>query len=335
MQAVIVRAPGALSVEDVPDPTPSKGQAVLRVTACGICGTDLRLHQSGSLPPGTIMGHEFCGEVVQAAGHLKVGQRVTALPILSCGRCDRCRSGLGAYCTDQRAIGLGDRPGAYAEYVAVAAHETVRLPDGVDDDHGALVEPLAVAIHAVNIGRIRRGESCLVIGAGPIGLGIALWARHFGAHDVIVAERCAGRRALAEQMGATHVINPDSGELPAALERIAPGGPDVVFEAVGVPGLIQEAIEHVRFRGRLVVTGMCVAPDQLQPTVALAKETSIFFAFSYEKDDFQYTVDMIDQERIAPAAMITGRVGLEGVAGAFEALGKPDQQCKVLAQPGH
>ncbi|MBW2244837.1 MAG: alcohol dehydrogenase catalytic domain-containing protein, partial [Deltaproteobacteria bacterium] len=283
MQAVVVRAPGALSVEDVPDPTPSEGQAVLRVTACGICGTDLRLHQAGNLPTGTVMGHEFCGEVVEAAGHLKVGQRVTALPILSCGRCDRCRSGLGAYCADQRSIGLGDQPGAYAEFVAVAPHETVRLPDGVDDDHGALVEPLAVALHAVNIGRIRRGESCLVIGAGPIGLGIALWARHFGAHDVIVAERCAGRRAMAERMGATHVIDPDSGELPAALDRIAAHGPDVVFEAVGVPGLIQQAIEHVRFRGRLVVTGICVAPDQLKPTVALAKETSIFFAFSYEK----------------------------------------------------
>ncbi|MBW2396745.1 MAG: alcohol dehydrogenase catalytic domain-containing protein, partial [Deltaproteobacteria bacterium] len=86
MQAVVVRAPGALSVEDVPDPTPSEGQAVLRVTACGICGTDLRLHQAGNLPTGTLMGHEFCGEVVEAAGHLKVGQRVTALPILSCGR---------------------------------------------------------------------------------------------------------------------------------------------------------------------------------------------------------------------------------------------------------
>ncbi|MCP5069221.1 MAG: alcohol dehydrogenase catalytic domain-containing protein [bacterium] len=334
MQAVIVRAPGALSVADVPDPTPTEGQAALRVTACGICGTDLRLHEAGALAPGTVMGHEFCGEVVEAAGQLRVGQRVTALPVHSCGRCERCRSGLGAYCAEQRSIGLGDRPGAYAEFVAVAAHETVQLPDGVDDDHGALVEPLAVALHAVNVGRIRRGESCLVIGAGPIGLGVALWARHFGAHDVIVAERCPSRRALAEQMGATHLIDPDSEELPTSLQRITAEGPNVVFEAVGVPGLIQQAIGHVRFRGRLVVTGMCVAPDQIQPALALTKETSIFFALSYEKDDFQYTVDMIDQERIAPAPMITDRVGLDGVGSAFQALEKPDQQCKVLIEPG-
>ena len=334
MKAVVVRAPGTLSVEDVPDPTPTAGQAVLRVTACGICGTDLRIHQAGSLPTGTIMGHEFCGEVVEAAGHLRVGQRVTALPIHSCGRCKRCRSGLGAYCEEHHTIGLGDRAGAYAEFVVVAAHETVRLPDGVDDDHGALVEPLAVSLHAVNIGRIRRGESCLVIGAGPIGLGLALWARHFGAHDVIVAEQCATRRAMAERMGATHVIDPETEELPAALERITGEGPDVVFEAVGVPGLIQQAIDHVRFRGRLVVAGICLVPDQIRPARALAKEASVFYALSYEKDDFQYTVDMIDQERIAPAEMITERVGLDGVEAAFAALGEPDQQCKVLVQPG-
>ncbi len=334
MKAVVVRGPGKLAVEEVTDPKPAEGQAVLRVSRCGICGTDLHMHQGGVLPGGTVMGHEFCGEVVEAAGGLDVGQRVTALPMLSCGRCERCRSGLGAYCGSQRTIGLGDGAGAYAEYIAVAAHETVRLPDGVDDDHGALVEPLAVALHAVNVGRIRRGESCLVIGAGPIGLGLALWARHFGAHDVIVAERCAGRRSMAERMGATHVIDPTAEELPAALERITGDGPDVVFEAVGVPGLIQEAIGHVRFRGRLVVAGMCIAPDQIQPAAAMLKETSVFFALAYEKDDFQYTVDMIDQERIAPSVMITDRVGLNGVEGAFTALADPDRQCKVLVQPG-
>lgn len=334
MKAVVVCAPGALSVEDVSDPIPTAGQAVLRVAACGICAMDLRLHQAGNLPAGTVLGHEFCGEVVEPGGHLRTGQRVTALPIHSCGRCERCRSGLGAYCDERHDIGLGDRAGAYAEFVAVAAHETVRLPDGVDDDHGALAEPLAVSLHAVNVGRIRRGESCLVIGAGPIGIGIALWAKHFGAHDVIVAERCASRRAIAERMGATHVLDPEQEDLPAALERITGEGPNVVFEAVGEPGLIEQAIELVRFRGRLVVAGMCLAPDPIQPALALAKEASIFFSLSYEKDDFQYTIDMIDQERITPAAMITERIGLDGVEAAFAALEKPDQQCKVLVQPG-
>lgn len=333
MKAVAINGSGLLVVEERPDPTPAPGQAILRVASCGICGTDLHLHQAGALPAGTIMGHEFCGEVMESVKTLKAGDRVAALPMLSCGSCERCRSGLGAYCETQQTLGLGDGAGAYAEYVAIAAHEAVRLPDGVDDDHGSLVEPLAVALHAVNVGRLRRGESCLVIGAGPIGLGIALWAQHFGAGEVIVSERSPGRRALAEQMGATQVIDPTREELALALERITDGGPDLVFEAVGVPGLIQEAIGLLRFRGRLVVVGVCMAPDQIQPIQAIMKEARIFFALAYEKDDFQYSVDMIDQERITPSAMITDRVGLAGVAAAFDALGNPDEQCKVLVDP--
>ncbi len=333
MKAVVVSAPGKLELQDVPEPSPAADQIVLRVLRCGICGTDLHMHQAGALPAGTIMGHEFCGEVMESRHGFAAGQRAVALPMLSCGTCLRCRSGLGAYCGSQRILGLGDAGGGYAEYVAVSAHESVRIPDAVDDEHGALVEPLAVALHAVNVGRIRRGESCLVIGAGPIGLGIALWARHFGAEHVIVSERSPGRRAMAEQVGATHVIDPTKEELPAALERITGAGPEVVFEAVGVPGLIQEAIGHVAFRGRLVVAGMCIAPDQIQPAVAMMKEASVHFALAYEKDDFQYSIDMIEQGRIAPATMITDRVGLGGVEGAFEALGNPDEQCKVLVDP--
>lgn len=333
MKAVVVSAPGEITVQDVPDPTPEPGQVVLRVSSCGICGTDLHMHQAGALPAGTVMGHEFCGEVMESGGGLRAGERVSALPMLSCGACERCRSGLGAYCQDQRIIGLGDAGGAYAEYVTVAAHEAVRLPAGVDDDHGALIEPLAVALHAVNIGRIRRGESCLVIGAGPVGLGIALWARHFGAGEVIVSERCEGRRAMAEKLGATCVVDPSREDLPAELARVTEDGPDVVFEAVGVPGLIQEAIGHVRFRGRMVVAGMCIQPDQIVPAQAMMKEASVFFALAYEKDDFQYAVDMIDQGRVDPLPMVTDRVGLEDVADAFEALGKPDEQCKILIDP--
>lgn len=332
MKAVRIDGGGALSVEKVPDPEPGPGEAVLRVRACGICGTDLHLRRNG-LPAGTILGHEFCGEVVEGASGLATGDRVCALPALSCGRCERCRSGLGAYCQTQRTIGFGSAGGAFAEYVAVAAHETVRLPDGVDDDHGALVEPLAVGLHAVNVGRIRRGDRCLVIGAGPIGLSVALWARHFGAHDVIVSERSAGRRALAEALGATHVVDPTAQELTAELARIAPDGPDVVFEAVGTAGLIQEAVGLVRFRGRVVVAGLCMGTDTIQPIVAMTREANLHFVLAYEKDDFQYTVDMMDQERIAPAPLITDRVGLDGVAGAFEQLTAADTQCKVIVRP--
>jgi (R,R)-butanediol dehydrogenase/meso-butanediol dehydrogenase/diacetyl reductase len=253
--------------------------------------------------------------------------------VLSCGRCPRCRSGLGAYCTAQRSLGFGQAPGAYAEYVAVAPHEVVRLPSGVDDERAALVEPLAVGLHAAGVGRVQPGETCLVIGAGPIGLAILLWARHFGA-GVIVSERAAGRRALAERLGATRVVDPEREDLASVVAGSAPEGADVVFEAVGAPGLIQQCIERVRFRGRVVVAGVCIAPDTFQPGPAVLKEASLHFVLAYEKRDFQRTVDLLDQGRIQPAAMVTDRIGLAAVPAAFEALEHPEGQCKVLVLPG-
>jgi (R,R)-butanediol dehydrogenase/meso-butanediol dehydrogenase/diacetyl reductase len=334
MRAVVVAGPRRLTVEQVPDPTPEPGQVVLRVSACGICGSDLHVHQAGLLPAGAIMGHEFCGEVMEGAGALRSGDRVCALPVLSCGRCDRCRSGLGAYCRAQRALGFGQAPGAYAEYVAVAEHETVRLPDGLDDERAALVEPLAVGLHAVEVGRVQAGERCLVIGAGPIGLAVTLWARHCGAAEVIVSERAAGRRALAERLGATRVVDPERESLAALLARSAPEGADVVFEAVGAPGLIQQCIERVRFRGRVVVAGVCITPDTFQPGPAVLKEAALHFVLAYERRDFQRTVELLDRGRIDPAAMVTDRIGLAAVPAAFAELEHPADQCKVLVRPG-
>jgi (R,R)-butanediol dehydrogenase/meso-butanediol dehydrogenase/diacetyl reductase len=291
------------------------------------------MHQMGLIPPGTIPGHEFCGEVVESRHGHKAGDRVCALPSISCGGCERCRSGLGAYCTRQKPIGLGESNGAFAEYVTVVPHETVRLPDGVDSTLGALVEPLAVGLHAVNVGRIRRGEACLVIGAGPIGLATALWARHFGAGRVIVSEIAPARRALAERMGATAVLDPREPGLDSRLAELAPEGPDVVFEAAGTPGVIQESIGRVRFRGRVVVAGLCPSADTIQPLPATFNEVAVRFVFAYEKDDFQYTVDMMEQERIAPRPIVTDRIGLDDVPQAFEELANSRAQCKVIVYP--
>lgn len=334
MRAVVVAGPRRLAVEQVPDPTPEPGQVVLRVSACGICGSDLHVHQAAFLPAGAIMGHEFCGEVMEGAGSLKSGERVCAVPALSCGHCARCRSGLGAYCSAQRALGFGQAPGAYAEYVAVATHELVRLPSGVDDAHGALVEPLAVGRHAVEVGGVQAGETCLVLGAGPIGLAITLWARAAGAGEVIVSERAPGRRALAERLGATRVVDPASEDLAAVLAGAAPEGADLVFEAVGAPGLIQAALERVRFRGRVVVAGVCITPDTIQPGPAVLKEASLRFVLAYEKRDFERTVEALDRGLLDPAAMVTDRIGLDHVPAAFAALEHPAQQCKVLVLPG-
>lgn len=334
MKAVVVSGPRSLAVEEVPDPVPTRDQVVLRVRACGICGSDLHAHQMGILPTGSVMGHEFAGEVMESAHGWKAGACVCALPALSCGRCDRCLTGLGVFCLNgMKAIGLGQAPGAYAEYIAVSPHHLVGLPDAVDLARGAIVEPLAVGLHAANVARLRTAENVLVVGAGPIGLSCLLWARHFGARSVVVSEKSAGRRAMAERLGATVVVDPAGGSLASTLQRVAPSGIDVVFEAVGVPGVISQCIGTVRFRGRIVVVGVCMQPDQIFPFGAIVKEATLHFVLAYEKSDFQYTVDMLDQGRIDPTPMITDEIGLDGVASAFSALESPDAQCKVLVRP--
>src|SRR5574338_422167 len=228
----------------------------------------------------------------------------------------------------QRTIGLGTAAGAFAEYVAVAAHECVRLPAGLDSAQGALIEPLAVALHAVRVGRLRATDHVLVLGAGPIGLGAVLWARHFGAREIFVCERAPERRRLAETLGASVTAAPE--ELERALALALPARPSLVVEAVGAPGLIQRALDCVRFRGRVVVTGVCLGADAIQPLPALTKEASVQFALAYEKDDFQYAVDALESGRIDPLPMATDRRALAGIPAAFEALAAPGDQCKVL-----
>jgi (R,R)-butanediol dehydrogenase / meso-butanediol dehydrogenase / diacetyl reductase len=328
MRAVVFSSAGGLAVASVPEPVPAAGEIVVRVLACGICGSDLHLHERKLLPDGSIMGHEFCGEVAEAAHGFRSGERVCALPALSCGGCQRCRSGLGAYCAKQRSLGLGLAPGAFAEYVSVAAHETLRLPDAVGDEAGALVEPLAVALHAVRVGRLRRGEGCLILGGGPIGLGALLWARYFDAGPVVLTERAPARVKLAQELGATEVAAPEA--LDAAVARHFPGGPPLVIEAVGAPGLIQCSLSAVGFRGRVVVAGVCFGKDELEPIPALLREASVQFVFAYEKDDFQYTIDALARERIAPLPMITSRCTLDEVPAAFAALTHAPPHGKVM-----
>jgi (R,R)-butanediol dehydrogenase/meso-butanediol dehydrogenase/diacetyl reductase len=332
MQAVVSKAPRTLVVEEVPDPTPRPGEAVLRVQGCGICGSDLHLYQDGLLPPGAIMGHEFAGELVESCDGHKAGERFCAIPTLSCGTCRMCLSGLSAFCSNgSRAIGLGPAPGALAEYVTVAPHNLVKLPDGVSSELGSLVEPLAVGLHAVNVARVQPGEAVLVTGAGPVGLAVVLWLRHLGAETIVVSEKSEGRRAVAERLGATAAVDP-AGLLPA-VQRHAREGIDVVFEATGAPGLIAQAVNSAAFRGRVVVVGVCNHPDTIFPLAGILKEATVHFVLAYELNDFQYTVAMLDQGRIDPSPMITDRIGFAEVPAMFETLAHPTTQAKVLIVP--
>jgi (R,R)-butanediol dehydrogenase/meso-butanediol dehydrogenase/diacetyl reductase len=283
-----------------------------------------------------ILGHEFAGEIAEVgrdAGDWRVGERVCALPLVGCGGCDACRRGAPQFCPGLGAVGLGGYTGAYAEYVAVDARETFRLPDALPPHEGALVEPLAVGLHAVHGAELRAGDDVLILGAGPVGLATALWARHAGAREIVVSDYVAARRALAERIGATATLDPAAGEVMPAFQRHTGRVPDVIFECIGVPGLIQQIFDMAPPESRVVIVGVCMTPDRIVPVTAVVKELSLRFVSYYRRGDFAYTLDMLRAGRIRPQPLITDVIDLDALPAAFEALRRPSTQCKVIVRP--
>ena len=342
MKAAVFKEVGQpLAVETVADPTPESTELVMKVSFCGICGTDLHATREGLTTAccGQILGHEYVGEIVEvgaeAAGDWQVGDRVCAMPFIACGRCLPCAAGRFFECADKKVSGVDDQ-GGFAEYVTTGCRETIRLPDTLDMQSAALVEPLAVGIHAVRVGKVKAGSRILVIGAGPIGLTVALWCRFFGARDVVVSEVATTRADLAQKMGATAVIHPDVSKgaegLLQQFSDVAGGAPDVIFECVGAPGLLQQCIEMAPYGGRVVPVGVCEQPDSIMPFFGLVKELQIQFAIAYTRDDFDTCVAMLAEGRIDVSPMVTDIVSLDEMPDAFEALRTPSHQCKVLTR---
>jgi (R,R)-butanediol dehydrogenase / meso-butanediol dehydrogenase / diacetyl reductase len=339
MRAAIFHRPGSpLSIENVADPRPGADQILIEVAHTGICGSDLHVTEFGAIPEGTILGHEFAGTISEigagVAGDWKVGDRVTALPVQACRICDACDAGLPALCRTGRFTGMTlEFPGAYAQFVAARASMVQRLPAGVAFTEGALVEPLAVAHHAVEMAEIRPGDTVLVIGAGPIGAGVILFARMQGARHVIVSEPSARRRAIALELGATAVLDPLAEDIGARCIALAGAAPQVVLECVGVPGLMQKALELAGIRGRVVIAGVCFTEDRIVPITGLMKEVSLRFSQCYTERNFAAVIDAVAQGQVKPAPMHSQTVSLAALPAAFEALRSNPGDCKVLIDP--
>lgn len=339
MRAAVFKETGRpLAVEVLDAPKPGPHDLILKVRACGICGSDLHMTEAGTmmpLPSGSVMGHEFSGEVMEVGSALKgvwkEGARVSGFPFICCGDASPCVNfGFGATsCSKGQSIGLGQSHGAYAEYVRVGGSGAYRLPDVVSFEEGAMVEPLAVGLHAVEKGRVSRGETVLIIGAGPVGLAVALWAKFSGAHHVIVSERAPARIKMAATFGATDVIDPGQ-PLTTQVEAIAGKGPDVIFECVGNPGLLNEAMMAAPRGSRIVVAGVCQGMDSIMPLVGIMKELNVQFVLGYTAKEFAFVIEMIAKNRIEPMAMVTDKITLDALPAAFEALRKPSSQCKVM-----
>ena len=331
MQAVALTEGHDFEVVAVDDPTPGPGELLVRVRACGICGSDLKAYTF--MPAGSVLGHEVCGEVVargpDVAGDWPDGRLVASMPLRACGRCRWCLAGEPAHCERVDLLGLGGSPGAFAEYVRVDPATTVALPDSVGD-LGALVEPLAVGLHVASVAEVRPGDRVLVIGGGSVGTAVSIWARRHGALEVVVSDPSPDRRDDAGGFGATAVHDPGEGPLPTGF--------DVVIECVGAPGLIQSAIGAVATRGRVVVAGVCTGPDTLVPVVAVMKEVDLRFAVYYRIGEFAGAAALLARGDVDMARFVGRRVGFDGVAEAFSQLtstpDRPVSERKVLVAPG-
>lgn len=336
MRVAAIQGPDLpLSITTVDDPSPAPDELLLKVDACGICGSDL--HLADALPlPGLVLGHEFCGTVVGVGTEVEgwvEGDRASGLPLHTCGECVPCRTGRVRKCERAQMVGI-ELPGAFAEYSRVRASSAFRLPAALDHRHGALVEPLAVALHTIDRAGIHPGDDVLVVGGGPVGLAVAVWLQHMGAREVIVSDPVESRRAMAERVGATATVDPTAGDVSAAVAEATGGAaPRVVIECVGIPGLISQCIDLVALDGTVVVAGVCMEPDTFTPLVPMQKELDLRFAFYYRAQDFDLTIRALETGRIDPLPLVTSEISLDEVPDAFAALKSPTTECKVLIRP--
>ena len=358
MRAAVFRR-GDIVVDDIANPVPAEGQVLVKTLCCGICGTDLhaarfteqfveRSRRSGGrwdLDPSRdiVFGHEFCCEVVEhgpgTEKRLKPGTRVCSMPVTLRG-------------TTVQGIGYSnDIAGGYAQYMPLAERLLIEVPNGLPADKAALTEPIAVGWHAVQHARLSAQDVPLVIGCGPVGLAVIAALKIRDARPIIAADFSAGRRALALRMGADLVIDPAEtspyrsweeaatpqgydGSRYAQLFGIGPKQrPAVMFECVGVPGVIQQIIDGAPAGARIVVVGVCMESDRFEPFFGIVKQLNLQFVLGYTAEEFAASLRHIAEGKVDVTPLITGHVGLDGVKGAFGELANPERHAKIIVEP--
>jgi len=358
MKAAVFRR-GDIVVDEVPEPTPKSGQVLVKTLCCGICGTDLhtakftdafverskKTNGRWTMDPSrdVVFGHEFCCEVVEHGPdtdrRLKPGTLVVSMPLTIEG-------------TTVHGIGYNnDIAGGFGQYMPLAERMLLPVPNGLSAAKAALTEPIAVGWHAVQSARMTRDDVPLVIGCGPVGLSVIAALKMKRAAPIIAADYSPARRALAQAMGADIVIDPaqhspfetwrqratppdHDGSRYAALFGLGPKlRPGVVFECVGVPGVIQQIIDGAPNDARIVVVGVCMESDRIEPFFGILKQVNIQFVLAYTAQEFAESLHHIAEGHVDVSPLITGTVGLDGVKGMFAELGTAERHAKVLVDP--
>ncbi len=335
MKAAVIRTTGGrkrIDVEDVPIPAPGPGEALVQVEAAGICGSDLHGfldHDGTARSEGLIMGHEAGGSVTAVGSGvdtLRAGDRVTVDPQIYCGQCGECRRGLISICANKQVMGSslrGFHHGALAEYLVAPAERIYALPDTVTTTQGALVEPLANALHVVNRQHFAVGDTIVVLGSGTLGLLITQCARIAGAGTVIVTDTDAERLQLAASFGADITVDVSADDLAHTVNDLTQGrGADLVVEAVGISATYQQAVDIVKRRGAVAFFGATQADIQLPLYPVLHKELTLV-GCTGANDETTTAIDLVANGRVALSDIVTRQFSLDDAQSAFDFAAEP------------
>jgi threonine dehydrogenase-like Zn-dependent dehydrogenase len=329
MKAAVYPGQGqAVVIEDVADPVPGPDDVVIKVHRCGICGTDLSMTKGEiwDYGAGSRLGHEYAGEIV-ALGHnvtrYRLGEKIAVLPSGACGHCEGCKGGNHVLCRNGASAMHG-----FADYALVPADIAVKLPDTLSMADGALVEPLAVSLYGVRQSRIQPGDRVLVLGGGTVALYAIYWARRLGAGKIVAASRSDRRKDLSLAMGADAFVKFGDGETGEVVEALG-GSPDIVYECVGVEGMLAKAITHAKLYGTVTSLGFCTHPDPIMPAMASYKCITMQFLVGYTMREFLYIADQMDKGHTDPKAIITNDIPLVGLPDMMARLRGPNAETKV------
>jgi len=348
LKAELLKGPGEVVLDEVPVPEISDDEVLVEVKYCGICGGDVQsiphcaLHQAGSY-----MGHEFAGVLAKAGKNVrgwKVGDRVVVNPLYMCGECYACLHGFLSCCEYAMDKGIGlavgkEYAGAFAKYVRVPIPEwrLHGLPDEVSFEEGALVEPLAVSLHAVRMSAFRPGDHTMVLGAGPIGLGVIAHLKNAGAGLIIATETTEKRAEMAEKLGAGYVFNPKkvSNLKEKVLELTNGGGVDVVFDCSGVAQAFQSATDFLRRGGQVILTGVITYETPILPMNFTINEWQLQGSYAYYSDEFPMVIDFLKKGIWPVKELITSKIKLSNIVKeGFDKLTKPgNNEIKIIVEP--
>ena len=339
MKAVAIKGVKSLEVKEVEEPVKNGTDVLVDVRKTGICGSDIHNWDLGA-PVGLVMGHEFCGIVTDpgARGDLKVGDRVTALPISPCNECSACLTGNPQYCrqTWTNALGLSlTYPGGLAPKLKVRPDMVIKVPDNLKDEEVAMVEPTAVGLHAVNLAKIKLGDSVLVIGGGIIGLVSAMFAKMAGAGSVVISETNEKRGKKAVKLGvADEWLNALDKDFMTNVMTKTKNGFDVTIECCGNKGAVTSALMATRPGGKIVLVGVSALPIEIPLVIGVTNELTMLGSIAYTKEEFISCVDLMAKKKIDVLKFVDDIVPLEKVQASYERLTSGDDDAiKILVDP--